>query len=99
MRPFKQWLNEACAKEKNPGNILAPGGMTPAIFEDLLVQEILGSGWYIPYSCNGDQARVEILAAILKKFDDLQPWYVRLARTFKQYYREFKELVYEDHTL
>lgn len=79
-KAFDNWLKKATEDDQklHPGNILMPGGMTPSQFQDILVEDILGSDWYVAYPCNGDQARAEIVAAILDKVNKPKSWLEKL---------------------
>ena len=71
-------LEDWIKSHRNSRSIVAPA-MSAAEAQDILVTEILGNDWMIPYSCNGEQAMAEVVAAVVKEVQKLKtPWWKKL---------------------
>ena len=61
---LKEWM---ATHKQDPGELCAP----PMNIDDamsILVDELLGEGWYITYSGNTEQCTAEIVAALVEKY-------------------------------
>lgn len=62
---------EFCESKTNDPNVnIFPKPTTSDEAINILSQTILGTDWYISYPCGKGQANTEIVAAILKKYED-----------------------------
>ena len=65
-------FKEFCNLKANAPNInIFPKGTEYNEAMDILVDSILGKGWYISYSCSYYQANTEIVGSILYSWENL----------------------------